>query len=1140
MKHIYIILLLFVCTVSQGQILEYSPWDNSKIQRKGSKPTLKEVAKYAEDYFNTINKFEKGSGFKPFKRWEYHWSHYLNEDGTFFSQDKLWNAWEQKNALHKRSVAQKTDVSDWKPLGPYDSSTIFSSTKRFGQGRVNTIAVDPNNSNTYYVGAPAGGIWKSTDAGLNWSPLTDYLPQIGVSGIAIDPTNSDVIYIATGDDDGNDTLSIGVWKSTDGGTTWTNTGGLPGNPQRTNEIYIHPTNTNTILVSSSTGVHKSTNGGTTWTTKLSGSIFDLKMKPGDPTTWYAVSGSTFYRSTDSGENFSEIPLTGLTNSGKLTMDVTIANPNYIYIVSAANDSNRSFNGIYKSTNGGSSFVKTLENDDIFGSRQAFYDMAITVSDKNADIVFVGVLDIWKSTDGGNNFSKTNDWRQVDQPSYSHADIHFMRYIDGKFFAGTDGGIYMSTNDAPNFTDLTKNIAISQFYRISISPQKLNVIAGGLQDNGGFGFDSENWRMYQDGDGMEGIVNPSNPNKFYGFSQFGGGLSITNDSGRTRTTRVDAPAAETGTNDSGGNWITPMAINKEGELYSGYSQIYKLVNDTSWEKVSNQFFGANFNRLVIDPTNSDIMYATIGASIFRTADRGQSFTRINFSSGTITGIATDPNDSNAIWVATNNNVHKLSNITNASPTSEIVGLNTPTEGLTALIRHERSGKNTLYLGTNLGVYYFNDDLTRWQTFDTNLPNVHIRDLEINEEDSRLYAATYGRGVFYTDIPRELPENDVRLLAIENTDNSILCGTTDYRPEIKISNQGTQTITGLTVNYNLDGGTNQVYNWSGNIASEAEATIILPEITTTLGTHEINVETVLTNDAYSSNNSASSQFSLNKSNSQPTTVNSFASAADELLVETSSGSEMWKTIGTSKTLLNIPTGRRAYATADGDYPVNTVGYLYTNCYDLTQITNPVFKFNMGFDIEQDWDYLVVEYTTDSGKNWDILGNAGDANWYNSNSTLNGLPGKQWTGEGEDVDGGDGLTNATIREYSHDLSALASETSIIFRFRFNSDQAVVEEGVILDDLVISGVLSTEDEIFLSGISVYPNPSQSIFNINRNTSDELTVKVFDITGKQVFYKKNATETSFEIDMSSHAKGIYIMNMVSNGKTATKKLILK
>jgi hypothetical protein len=1137
MKHIYIILLLFVFTLSHGQFKKNAPWDNSGVLRKGSKPTLKEMADYAENYFNSIDKFKKGSGLKPFKRWEYNWSHYLNDDGTFASKEKLWEAWRQKNALHQKSVNNLNDVSDWMPLGPFDSSTIFSSTKKNGQGRVNAVAVDPNDSNTYYIGSPAGGIWKSTDAGLNWTPLTDYLPQIGVSGIAIDPSNSNIIYIATGDDDASDSYSVGVWKSTDGGTTWNNTGSIPGDPDSMNEIYINPNNTNTVLVATSTGVQKTTDGGTTWVTKLSGDIIDLKMKPGDPNTWYALSSNTFYKSTDGGENFNSVFLPGLAGSRRLTMDVTIANSNYVYVVSAG--SGYAFNGIYKSTDSGSSFTKTAETDDIFGSTQAWFDLALTVSDTNADIVYVGVLDLWKSTNGGDNFTKINDWRQINGASYTHADIHFLRFIDGKFFAGTDGGIYMSTNEGGLFTDLTTNIAISQFYRISISQKDLNIIAGGLQDNGGFGFDGEKWRHYQDGDGMEGIVNPTNSNTFYGFSQYGGGLSITNDQGRTRTTRVDAPTAETGPNDSGGNWITPMAINKEGELYAGYSQIYRLDGNSSWTKVSNHLFGGDLNRLVINPENSDIMYTTRGNSLYRSTDRAQTFIKVNFSQGQIVGLDTDPNDPESLWVATSDNVYKITNITESFPTITSIGTNIPSESLTVLQHHERSGKNTLYIGTTLGVYFINDDLTEWQTFDTNLPNTQIRDLEINEEDSRLYAATYGRGVFYTDIPAELPQNEVRLLSIENAKNGVFCGT-DFIAEVKVKNQGVQTISNLTFNYSLDGGTNQVYNWTGSIPSETEMIINLPLITTTLGGHTLSTEVVLTNDTYNTNNQTVVEFSINESNNTPTEINGFENISDELLLETSSGTEMWKVIGRRKTLLNIPAGSKAYATTSGEYPINTIGYLYTNCYDLSQITNPTLKFDMGFDIEQDWDYLVVEYTVNSGKDWEILGSATDPNWYNSDSTSNGLPGKQWTGEGEDVNIGDGLTNATTKEYSHDLSALASETSVIFRFKFVSDAGVVEEGAVIDNLVISGVLSTEDEIFLSGISVYPNPSQSIFNINRNTSDELTVKVFDITGKQVFSKKKTTETNFEIDMSGHAKGIYIMNMVSNGKTATKKLILK
>jgi photosystem II stability/assembly factor-like uncharacterized protein len=849
MKHIYIILLLFVFTLSHGQFKKNAPWNNSSVLRKGSKPTLKEMADYAENYFNSIDKFKKGSGLKPFKRWEYNWSHYLNDDGTFASKEKLWESWRQKNALHDQSAKNNTNLSDWKPLGPFSSTSVLISdpNKTVGQGRVNAIAVDPNDSNTYYVGSPAGGIWKSTDAGTNWTPLTDYLPQIGVSGIAINPDNSNIIYIATGDDDSDDSYSVGVWKSTDGGTTWNNTGAIPGDPNSMNEIYIFPDNTNTIIVATSTGIQKSTDGGNSWKTTLivtgddpRDQIIDLKMKPGDSDTWYATSGRTFYKSTDGGESFNSVFIGGLNNSRRLTMDVTIANPNVVYFVSAGDSFE--FNGVYKSTDSGSSFTKTAESNDIFGSNQAWFDLALTISDTNEDIVYIGVLDIWKSTNGGDSFAPINSWSIFDSPRYTHADIHFLRFLDGKFFAGTDGGIYVSTDEGANFTDLTENIAISQFYRLSISQTNLDVIAGGLQDNGGFGYNGSAWRHYHAGDGMEGIVDPNDPQIYYGFIQYGTRLYITGNSGNTRRF-VYLPSEEgaEGTSDPGGEWITPMAITNNSELYAGYSQLYKFNGTDGWDKISNHNFQGDIDRLVINPENNDIIYVAQASSLYRSIDRGQTFTKINFTEGQIRGIATDPIDEETVWVATANNVHRLTNITASFPTKVVVGTNIPSENLTVLKHHKSSDSNTLYLGTTLGIYFINDDLTEWQTFDTNLPNTQIRDLEINETESRLYAATFGRGVFYSSIPT-----------------------------------------------------------------------------------------------------------------------------------------------------------------------------------------------------------------------------------------------------------------------------------------------------------SSVLSTEDEIFLSGISVYPNPSQSIFNINRNTSDELTVKVFDITGKQVFSKKKTTETNFEIDMSGHAKGIYIMNMVSNGKTATKKLILK
>ena len=165
--------------------------------------------------------YEKGKGWKQFKRWEYFMeprvypSGRINNPGIVYEEHMKF---QNKYGAQKEKFNDKT--SNWTPIGP----TNFIDNSYLRIGRINAITVDPNNSNIIYVGSPAGGCWKSIDAGNSWAPLSDNLGSLGVSGIAIDPTNSNIVYIATGDGDGNDTYSIGVMKSIDGGNTWNTTG----------------------------------------------------------------------------------------------------------------------------------------------------------------------------------------------------------------------------------------------------------------------------------------------------------------------------------------------------------------------------------------------------------------------------------------------------------------------------------------------------------------------------------------------------------------------------------------------------------------------------------------------------------------------------------------------------------------------------------------------------------------------------------------------------------------------------------------------------------------------------------------------------------------------------------------------------
>ena len=394
-----------------------------------------------------------------------------------------------------------------------------SSVSISGQGRINTIIKDPNNNQTLYVGAPAGGIWKSTDDGVNWTPLSDNLPQIGVSGIAIDPTDSNIIYISTGDDDAGDSYSVGVMKSTDAGQTWNTTGltYLYTNGETTNEIFIDPTNNNHIWVASTEGLQKSEDGGDTWQIKQDGNIVDFRLHPNysDTSIIYAVgyknNNSKFYLSTDKGETFSEISSVP-SNANRIVLETTHAAVDNVYVLTAYDNGDgtykgeNSFQGVYVSNDAGLNFTKTAETDDIFTSAQSWYDMALTVSESDPDVLFVGVLDIWKSTDGGDDFTQINAWNQRTS-AFTHADIHFLRYFDGVLYAGTDGGIYRSADDGVNFEDLSNTLSISQIYTVSTSRPDSSKIAGGLQDCGGFALSENNWNSYHGGDGMGSAVDP---------------------------------------------------------------------------------------------------------------------------------------------------------------------------------------------------------------------------------------------------------------------------------------------------------------------------------------------------------------------------------------------------------------------------------------------------------------------------------------------------------------------------------------------------------------------------------------------------------------------------------------------------------
>ena len=703
-------------------------------------------------------------------------------------------------------------------MGPSDYELTGSWSA--GHGRVNMVAVDPNDANTIYVGAPAGGIWKSTDGGQNWVVLNDQLGVIGVSSIAIDPNDSDIIYIGTGDDDAGDTYSIGIMKSIDGGLNWNTTGLTLSGNSRVYNLVLDPNNSQILYAATNSGLYKSTNSGTSFSVILAQSTRDFAMKPGDSQTLYTVTSSSFYRSTNGGTSFSQIS-SGLPGSdvSRIVIGVTPANSAYVYLSIAA--SNNGFKGLYRSTNSGTSFSVRNNTTDIYEATQAWYDLAIAVDPSNAEIVYNGVLNLWKSTNGGTSFTKMNSWSNPTGPSYTHADIHYLGFYGNALFCGSDGGIYKSTNGAVNFTDLSPGLQIGQFYEIDGTEQNSQAIVGGLQDNGGYYTQTGpgGWKNYYGADGMGCAIDFTNPNVVYGAIQFGNPIYRSTNGGNS-ITNLSPPES--------GAWVTPLQLdpNNNTRLLVGYSKLYAYSG--GWSALTTYNFGGSLNEIEVAPSNSNIIYLSRSSNLYKTTNGGSTVTQLSGLPGEfISDIVVHNTDQNTLWITVggwSNGKKVYKSINGGSSWTNISGSlpNLPVN----CIAYQNGSNGGIYIGNDIGVYYYDETVGIWDDFFTDLPHTIVNDLVINHTSSVITAGTYGRGVWQSILySSSLNAIDPFLVEILNVPDMV-CNSS-ISPGIKVKNIGTEELTSFTLEYGL-GNYNLSYQWSGNLQSLSDITINLDPI------------------------------------------------------------------------------------------------------------------------------------------------------------------------------------------------------------------------------------------------------------------------------------------------------------------------
>ncbi|MEM5564667.1 T9SS type A sorting domain-containing protein [Psychroserpens sp. AS72] len=711
--------------------------------------TVQTIQTAAEAHFAQVGT-ERGKGYKPYKRWEYQALRSMDENGMLPSPEFYFNELENYNSyLNESASTARTTVGSWEQLGPI--SWNATSGWNPGVGRITSVAIEPANPNHIIAGADTGGVWRSTDGGLSWTVLTDNLSNLNVSALAIHPTVNTTYFWGS--------TSGTIFTSTDSGTTWSLLADI-GNGS-VNKILIDPTNTNKMFCSAqSGGLFKSTDAGVNWSTIHSSAStgYDFEFKPGNTDIIFA-SGNSFYVSLDGGASF--VPTGGFSNGPKM-IGVSADNPEVIYVLEA---SNGVFGALYKSVDF-TPFVELnhvgknyfgyssdpTDPDDV-GFGQAPRDMDIAVNPNNVDDVHIAGVNTWRSTNGGVTFTSTSQWTPNNANSqgigYCHADVDILEFVNDKLYVGTDGGLYVAENPTvvnnSYYKDLTGGMGIRQFYKIGISQTNPVIVTGGAQDNGTSVMDvNGDWTDWIGADGMESFIDKTNSNIIYGTSQNGalyrslnGGLSVTG---------LSSPENKSG------NWVTPFEQDPilPNVIYSGYDEVYKSTNGgNTWSSIS-QNFGGNLNHLKIAPSNSNYQYAARGSNLYRNSFAGTAtnWTAVGGFSGNINSIAIHPTNPSKVAIATTGN-QKVYVSSNGGDSWTSYKLNLPNFSAQALAWHD-NGEDGLYLGMNYGVFYIENTFTEWQPFSNGLPNVIISELEVNTADNKIYAGTYGRGLWSSDV------------------------------------------------------------------------------------------------------------------------------------------------------------------------------------------------------------------------------------------------------------------------------------------------------------------------------------------------------------------------------------------------------
>lgn len=663
-------------------------------------------------------------------------------------------------------------------------------------GRINVVEIHPTNNDIIYVGSAAGGVHKTTDGGLTWLPIFDDFAHLAIGEITLDPSNPDIVYVGTGDPNitGFPFIGDGVYKSLDAGQTW-NYIGLE-DQRIVSKIIVDPTDSLIVYVATmglpferntERGLYKSTDGGMTWTQSLyvsdQSGIIDLIIDPFDANVLYASSwdrirtnqeslvsgpGAGIWKSTDKGVTWSPLS-NGLppTPQGRIGLTISQQTAGLLYALYV--DTNSNVGGVFRSIDAGATW--TNESGDIDPSILGgfgWYFGKIRVNPQNDAELWVLGVDLWRSSNTGSN------WLMVGPPWWTydvHADKHDLQFTsNGDIYLTTDGGLYKSTNNGGTWTDI-ENIPNTQFYRVAVNPHQPTTYYGGAQDNGSTGGDTSifnSWPRIFGGDGFQMRFDPTDANIWYAETQRGG-LRFSVDGGYSFSSHTQGIASA-----DRRNWDMPFILSSfdPTRQYTGTYRVYRNSTGAggTWDSLSldltdGVIFGNGFHTIsTVEESSVDqnILYAgTSDGNVWVSDDFGLNWTEITdtLPDRYVTSIKASQVDDSTAFVTHSGykyndffpHIHKTTDL--GATWIDISG-DLPPLAINDVYLYPNSD-DILFVATDGGVYGTQNGGTTWDRIGNNMPTIPVYDLEIEPTTQTLIAGTHARSIMTYNLGEFLP-------------------------------------------------------------------------------------------------------------------------------------------------------------------------------------------------------------------------------------------------------------------------------------------------------------------------------------------------------------------------------------------------